>query len=383
MDNRNLRREFKHTLAEIDDKIDDPRSRISRSVAQWLRTRLDTLMDIFTAMEMERNEYANTEKTISTIEEIIKSENNKIETLLEKTEQKLNLSAPLAEPQETTYTQAVKKGTHVIMKYPHRTKIILPTRDVKASMTVQSINNVKDAVETKRAFEEEMSKFEDKINIKQMRLLRNKGLAIEAATPQEAIKIKEIFQNSHTCKINIPNPKLPKVVIFNVPKDKLEEDVIQDIYDRNFSKVIDAEDYKESIKVLYRIGSKSEHYVLETKPQLWHEFMNRRKIYLFYKSTGVEEYCTPTRCRKCLRYGHTYSICREELQFCGYCAQTGHDVNHCPNKEQMPKCINCIRKRLKDNEIAHDANDKNCFAFHQAKLIEKSLTDYGEISNTV
>lgn len=77
----------------------------------------------------------------------------------------------------------------------------------------------------------------------------------------------------------------------------------------------------------------------------------------------VREKISPTRCFKCLEFGHTARMCKntDRSACCMKCGKEGHKAAQC---QAEPRCFLCIAKKLK--ETNHRAGSWNCPSFQEA-----------------
>lgn len=79
----------------------------------------------------------------------------------------------------------------------------------------------------------------------------------------------------------------------------------------------------------------------------------------------VEPYVYPVvQCLKCMRYGHTVTLCRSQVEVCRKCAGS-HDSKQCT--ETIDYCIFC-----KNND--HMSTSKNCPVFMKQKRIKEIMS---------
>ena len=88
--------------------------------------------------------------------------------------------------------------------------------------------------------------------------------------------------------------------------------------------------------------------------------MNGNRVYLRYTTCTLADYVRVIQCYRCQAFGHIAKDCKAE-PFCGHCAEK-HERRNCNHQSGPPRCINCLRQRGADDELAnHSATDaKRC-----------------------
>ncbi|GBO25596.1 hypothetical protein AVEN_13793-1 [Araneus ventricosus] len=166
------------------------------------------------------------------------------------------------------------------------------------------------AFSIKHLLESSIHPLKDKIKIKDVRKIRNQGLAVDCEDEGDVQKILSSIQNQEELKKNIthvqPRGKLPKVIFYNISNDIKEPELTEVI--RLRSGVAD-----ETIKVKFMLKGRREgtsHWVV--KLRLPHSIFSRKikKILLNWTAYSIREFIGVRRCFKCQNFGHTQKIAK-------------------------------------------------------------------------
>lgn len=213
----------------------------------------------------------------------------------------------------------------------------------------------------------------DRIRICRMSRIRNGGIALELETEAEANIVKNRVANF--AKVQEPKKRLPKLIIYNVPNEYKEQEVIHDLVSQNLnSEAEDIENLKNQIKICFKTGPKelpTHNLVIELPPKQHKVLRMQGRAYLGWNSTKVADFVSVTRCYKCQKFGHIAKECNSKDEICGHCSKTGHDRRNCPLTRIDPICANCPT-----NKNHHDVHSKTCPAFLKEKEKVKQNTQY-------
>ncbi|GBO21028.1 hypothetical protein AVEN_179142-1 [Araneus ventricosus] len=263
------------------------------------------------------------------------------------TTENIQSSASTADMHPETYAEKVKKGPHtVLLLYP-------------AQNTDEQGAERNKAFSVKHLLESSIHPLKDKIKIKDVRKIRNQGLALDCEDDCDVQKILSSIQNQEELKKNIthvqPKGKLPKVIFYNISNDIKEPELREVI--RLRSGVAD-----ETIKVKFKLKERREdtsHWVVETSPSTFHLLTKNKKILLNWTAYSVREFIRV----KCQNFGHTQKNCNNNISFCAFCSGR-HDSRHCISDHI--KCINCSLSnhyKKTNYDPRHTAADGNCPCF--------------------
>ncbi|GBN20502.1 hypothetical protein AVEN_28299-1 [Araneus ventricosus] len=193
------------------------------------------------------------------------------------------------------------------------------------------------AFSVKHLLDSSIQPLKDKIKIKDVKKIKNQGLAVDCEDDCEVQQIISSIQNLEELKKNItrvqPKVKLPKVIFYNIPNDIKEPELTEVIRLR-----LGATD--ETIKIKFNLKGRREgtsHWVVETSPSTFHLLTKNKKNLLNWAAYSVRDFIGVRRCFKCQIFGHTQNNCNDNIPFCSFCS--GRHSRHCISDHI--KCINC------------------------------------------
>lgn len=236
----------------------------------------------------------------------------------------------------------------------------------------------------KKKVMEIMEPAKEKIKIKGVRKIRDGGLIIETATMED---LQKVVNNEGLNKEGLkPMPigsANPKIIIFDVPRGLEVDELKRIIYNQNedlFAEVDEVE-FDRSFNPRFRTGIRLEdttNWVVEVTPSMRTILRrnDRTRLYVDWNACKVQDYRGVTRCFKCQMYGHIARFCKEELDTCSYCAESGHKKAECPQvkAKKDPICPPCRRAKKNSN---HAVGSKDCPAYKSALERIISRTNYG------
>lgn len=154
--------------------------------------------------------------------------------------------------------------------------------------------------------------------------------------------LKRKYRNALAFKsANVIKPMVKIVRLFTQLSD---DEIINQLIEQN----VWLADRQIEIVRSYRIGINDNQYtnlIIATNLETQSEFLSRQKILFNFKVSKCYAYFNIIQCNRCCAYGHMSGDCARE-QVCKFCAQD-HPFFECPNKQQLPRCINCTNKNGK------------------------------------
>ncbi|XP_067128374.1 uncharacterized protein [Centruroides vittatus] len=227
------------------------------------------------------------------------------------------------------------------------------------------------------------------IKIKTIRPLSEGDIKIQVLEDKDLQVLKHAVQKEDalTDKIKLveKGKKSPKIILYNVPTDSEEQDLLKDIYNQNtkLQEGISEQEFLESTKISHSFhpkgGNHRTHTVLSVRPDIRNKFMQQGRIYLGWCSIVIDDYIDITRCYNCTGFGHTSYRCTER-QRCTHCTKK-HKFKECPNLEKDPICSNCKKhnKTVPENKALptdHNAFDKGCPLLQRYKAYQIRTINY-------
>lgn len=164
----------------------------------------------------------------------------------------------------------------------------------------------------------------------------------------------------------------PRMIIYDVPRDLSEKDVLEAIRKQNTK--LKREQFAGMVKVAFKTGKKDGefvHYIIEADKELRAALIETGRVFIEYQACKIRDFIRITRCFNCLGLGHIAKFCRSP-EVCSHCAGEGHKGEVCPNKGKPPVCANC--KRLK-KKADHNSRDPTCPALLRAERSLIARTD--------
>lgn len=185
-------------------------------------------------------------------------------------------------------------------------------------------------------------------------------------------------------KASIPTKKNPKMIIFDLGEEMFEQEMKLDLPSQEKMirageklKEIIFEQNKEiqdevivrggklDVKFFMRKDGKITNAVVEVSPKVRQMMMKMKRLYFPFCTKRVDDFRQPTRCFKCLSFGHTSKWCNSKDQTCSNC-NGNHRSDQCQVKEKIKTCINCVRSNDKCQvesrkvDVNHDLHSKTC-----------------------
>lgn len=218
------------------------------------------------------------------------------------------------------------------------------------------------------------------IGIKKVRSTKSGDILIKCPTKIEGEKLKDAAANqlADNYIVETMTKRLPRLKVVGVDKNNIScdlEEIEQSLRKQN--KWI-GDDGGLKVTYVKTFGGKNSHATvyLECSANLYHEAMNRKKMYLGWQRCPVYEELSIQRCFACQGYFHKNSNCGNPLA-CVTCGGP-HDVSECPEAEK--KCRNCVlanNKYRTKYDTHHAADDNNCPTYQYHISCLRSKIDYG------
>lgn len=285
-------------------------------------------------------------------------------------------------PQETNTTEPTKTYANITQKLraPGLPAKAQPASKEKVQTIFLKPKNTKDFENMHEAKTHLMKVFNpntERVRIQNVRTTKN-GIIIETPTESEASKLGLNKSLGKSFSVEKPRKRLPRLVIYDVPKDMTETSVSDSIFGQNVDLASSVEQFQAEFCPKFKTGKKegrTVNWVVEVSPLMRNKILGRRRLYVEWSACRVRDFVMVTRCYKCQGFGHLAKHCERET-CCSLCAETGHKGTECPKKEekQEHKCVNCFKSK---KPHGHSTLDKNCPAYKQAleRLVDR--IDYG------
>lgn len=214
------------------------------------------------------------------------------------------------------------------------------------------------------------------VGITKITPLRNGSLVLQVEEKEDGNKIELEIKNHSSVQLEKIKMKNPKVIIKNIEEELREDNLIEELIQRNHWIPFNKENMKLAI-IMKNKKSNARHAILETSP------MNRKlllenRIRLGYQIPVIEAYYSIRRCFRCNKFHHKHTVCESEV-VCPLCSGS-HEMREC--RATTTKCSNCTNynrhtKRNQQRPTNHTAMDRMCPTYLQEirKLIANTNTD--------
>jgi len=267
--------------------------------------------------------------------------------------------------------EMIKMADHIIkndeIKKPKKTFAEITKTGYKRNETQVIIMNPEESEKVEN-FNDNMKKISNVLQCTQTNKIKkasNGKVIIEFPNSENAQKAEKLINASDDIKYKayVPDKLKAKMIIKNVYKDTLDNEIISSILNKNPS-IKDLVDEENKIEFVFS-KSTSEHFksvIIKVDPKVRKcIYENRCKIYIGLQMCNVSDHFHVIQCFHCQRFGHKAHNCfsKDKSPTCLYCSEK-HKSKDCPTKmnKSSHKCINCINKKLSNSD--HTTNSKLC-----------------------
>ncbi|GBL92071.1 hypothetical protein AVEN_47848-1 [Araneus ventricosus] len=195
----------------------------------------------------------------------------------------------------------------------------------------------------RKLLQKEVDPLEEKIKFKEIRSIRNKGLAIDFATDEQAERLIKKLERKEELQAAVEARKFekrnPRCIIYDVPTATSDESVLKAT---EAATSFEASNFTISFRTRDR-GDKS-HCVIQAKSEAFTTLMSCKKLAIGWSRHSVKEHLNIKRCCRCQSYGHLQKDCRRK-NF--YCALYGFEHHNKACHSRAPCCANCWEESTK------------------------------------
>jgi hypothetical protein len=332
-------------MIEIQEILSDASNKYTKLQVSTMTNRF---MKLQTQITMRDVEIASLRATNNVLERIQSTNTDKLDAILSSivslpaapTYASVAQTAPIPLPRQLKHV----KEQHVLLVYPKNKEA---NSEVLKAALMKAVNP--------RTLQ---------IGVRNVRKIREGGIAIEVDSNDEVDKLKTAIENTVTDikSVDRPKPRHPQMLLKNVPRDIEQIDVIQNLFDQNHlisDNYNTIEEFSEEITLRFHFGkqgSQSTNWVIEVSPALRNLILPQGKLNMNWVVCHVVDHCIVNQCFRCLEYGHTKKFCKSKLA-CSHCTDE-HSYKDCPVKTTTkPICVTCSKRKLKCD---HSSNDKKC-----------------------
>jgi len=124
------------------------------------------------------------------------------------------------------------------------------------------------------------------------------------------------------------------MVIYGIPTEMKEAEVIEELLVRNLQGITDEQ--RQLVKHRFKTGPRIQdryHLVIEVPKQVRQILLQNPKVYFGYEVTEVKDYLIVNATSECFDYGHIANYCKNEAR-CGICGRKDHKKNECKEKDK-------------------------------------------------
>lgn len=307
-----------------------------------------------------------------TVDTQIRELNSVINSVVDKiTKIKADTSKTANKP-SSSYAEKLKSKKQMVQEQLSKAPRHIVTVFPKEGSKIQDSDGTRQAICTK------VAPVKEKLKIKALKRISNKGVLIETETKEDLESVlKDERLQSAGLMVTFPAKKRPRMMIYDIPSDLTEKEIHQAIQQQNFEgsdKIKIAQDFKLSFKTGKR-DKPTVNWVAEVTPEIRETLKKRSKVYIGWSCCSVRDFISVSRCYKCQAFGHVAKHCKATTDTCGHCAKEGHTFNNCPAKSEKPQCANCKKARRQHD---HSIRSLDCPAHRNALATHVSRTDYGQ-----
>ncbi|XP_056646411.1 uncharacterized protein LOC130451426 [Diorhabda sublineata] len=238
---------------------------------------------------------------------------------------------------------------------------------------------------TKKTIEEKINPIGLGIGVSKIKYIRDGGVAIKCNEngKEKVQNVCESIKTSlgHSYKVNIPEKKNPRIIVFNVdPKELEDEDsLIEKIILQN---LINTELEERELKIVHKIKTYrgNMNVILQMDVHTYECIENRKKLHIGWKSCFFNDSLNVKQCYNCWKFGHLAKECKKETPTCQICAGE-HKATECNSRDIC--CANCkyAAEILKIPHIdsKHKAYEKTCEAYKRVVEQLQEKIKYPEV----
>lgn len=155
----------------------------------------------------------------------------------------------------------------------------------------------------------ELKEAKNKLKIRNVKQLREKGILMEVDSIQDIEIIKEASLESKGLKTEEPRKILPSLTIQEVEREYKAEEIKNDLVMKNFKTFVkkELEEISEKISMKYSFKTKSNHvnWIVQLRGMYMERLVDRGRIFLQWRMYRIKEYLKIARCYKCHGFGHS------------------------------------------------------------------------------
>jgi len=153
-----------------------------------------------------------------------------------------------ANASENKHESVVRSDVNVYRKVKERSHVVMiRVKDKNAKMTSEQVKDkvMRDVSKTLN------------VRVKAVRKIRSGGIAIETASENKLRKLVECGKfNEIGLKVEFPRKIGPKLIVYDVPNEMMNEEFMSEMYDKNLKGRVTLNEFKERVKIINRNSRK-------------------------------------------------------------------------------------------------------------------------------
>lgn len=154
----------------------------------------------------------------------------------------------------------------------------------------------------KKAVIKRCDKIKDKIKVKNVRQMRQKGIIMEVDSRQDAKLIEQINLKEIGLKIESPKKHCPSIMIYDVEKKLTKEELKEDLINKNFAEILEERRELEE-KIIFKYGYNTKencvNWMVQLPALLYNLAINKGRIFIAWRSYRLRDFVNIIRCYKC------------------------------------------------------------------------------------
>lgn len=210
------------------------------------------------------------------------------------------------------------------------------------------------------------------IQVKRVRGIRSGGVAVVVGGKA---RVRE-YEGLRSAGLRVVDPKVqrPRVMVYDVPCSVVPEELGDCVFSQGGFEGVSREEFLAGFREVSRVnaGEDGVNVVVKCSPKVRDCLRAKGRVFVEWNSCKVVDFVRPTRCYRCLAFGHVAAGCKSE-KLCGHCGLGGHVRDECPKKSDGPVCVNCKRA---GKDCAHDVHSHDCPAYERALERVVRMTSY-------
>jgi hypothetical protein len=230
---------------------------------------------------------------------------------------------------------------------------------------------------TKAAVKEALNPTVDGFRVVRVTGARGAGVVVETSTKEEAQKILGSAKlRERGLKAAEPIGRLPRLVIYDTPRELSDEDFLKEIYEGNLAGRYDRALFMTSAKRVAKFGPREHSLVgsvIVCPGAVRALLLEQGHVFLGWSACRVRDFIGATRCHKCHLFGHVEAACRSSTVKCARCAGDGHREPDCQSSSDVKTCASCAQFRKRGD---HPTGDRDCPVYRAAVDRVAASTNY-------